>query len=126
MKMTQIIWSGLISSASQRSITSHSRRVRYVGFSLVMTFLLVSFSACSNLFEGVSQMGDTPSKSATGFMGGQTTPTPDPLQVAKARAMQIMAGMSLEQKLGQLIVVEYLGNSYQDSGLQYMVNQQYV
>lgn len=34
--------------------------------------------------------------------------------------------MSLDQKLGQLIVVEYLGNSYQGSGLQYMVQQQYV
>ena len=37
-----------------------------------------------------------------------------------------MSGMSLEQKLGQLIVVEYLGNSYEGSGLQYMVTQQYV
>jgi beta-N-acetylhexosaminidase len=40
--------------------------------------------------------------------------------------MQLMAGMSLDQKLGQLIVVEYLGNSYQDSGLQYMVTTQYI
>ena len=33
--------------------------------------------------------------------------------------------MTLEQKLGQLIVVEYLGHSYQD-GLQYMISQQFV
>ncbi|HCP74290.1 MAG TPA: glycoside hydrolase family 3, partial [Ktedonobacter sp.] len=38
---------------------------------------------------------------------------------------QILAGMTLEQKLGQLIVVEYLGHSYQD-GLQYMISQQFV
>jgi beta-N-acetylhexosaminidase len=37
-----------------------------------------------------------------------------------------MAGMSLEQKLGQLIVVEYLGNNYTSSGLQYMVTQQSI
>jgi len=37
-----------------------------------------------------------------------------------------MAGMSLDQKLGQLIVVEYSGNNYQDSGLQYMVTQQHI
>jgi beta-N-acetylhexosaminidase len=33
--------------------------------------------------------------------------------------------MSLEQKLGQLIVVEYLGTSYQNA-LQYMISQQFV
>jgi beta-N-acetylhexosaminidase len=54
------------------------------------------------------------------------TGTPDPLLAAKARVLQLMAGMSLDQELGQLIVVEYLGNSYQGSGLQYMVTQQYI
>lgn len=54
------------------------------------------------------------------------TATPDPLLAARARVLQIMAGMSLEQKLGQLMMVEYLGNSYQGSGLRYMVMQQSV
>jgi len=45
-----------------------------------------------------------------------------------AKLQSIMAHMSLDQKLGQLILVEYLGNSYQGSegGLQYMVSQQFV
>jgi len=45
-----------------------------------------------------------------------------------AKMQSIMAHMSLDQKLGQLILVEYLGNSYQGSegGLQYMVSQQSV
>ncbi|HZU68724.1 MAG TPA: glycoside hydrolase family 3 N-terminal domain-containing protein [Ktedonobacteraceae bacterium] len=42
------------------------------------------------------------------------------------KVQQIMAGMTLDQKLGQLIIVEYLGNDYSASGLQYMVSQQYV
>jgi len=42
-----------------------------------------------------------------------------------AKIQRIMAGMSLEQKLGQLIVVEYLGNNYQN-GLHYMISQQFV
>jgi beta-N-acetylhexosaminidase len=42
-----------------------------------------------------------------------------------AKIQKIMAGMTLDQKLGQLIVVEYLGNSYQN-GLQYMISQQFV
>jgi beta-N-acetylhexosaminidase len=55
-----------------------------------------------------------------------STATADPLFKAKARVLQILSGMSLDEKLGQLIVVEYLGNNYQDSGLQYMVAQQHV
>ena len=42
-----------------------------------------------------------------------------------AKIQHIMAGMSLDQKLGQLIVVEYLGNNYQN-GLHYMISQQFV
>jgi len=37
-----------------------------------------------------------------------------------------MAGMTLDQKLGQLIIVEYLGNSYTGTGLQYMIANQYI
>src|SRR5438552_10787980 len=40
------------------------------------------------------------------------------IRVRLLRVQTIMQGMSLEQKLGQLILVEYLGNSYQNSGLQ--------
>lgn len=43
-----------------------------------------------------------------------------------ARIQKLIAGMSLEQKLGQLIIVEYLGNNYITSGLQYMITQQFV
>jgi beta-N-acetylhexosaminidase len=45
-------------------------------------------------------------------------------QLLKAR--QMIANMSLDQKLGQLIIVEYLGQSYQNSGLQNMITQQFV
>ncbi|MEO8974122.1 MAG: glycoside hydrolase family 3 N-terminal domain-containing protein [Ktedonobacteraceae bacterium] len=57
------------------------------------------------------------------------TSTPQAVDITQrdlAKAQQIMAGMSLEQKLGQLILVEYLGNNYANSGLQEMVEQQYV
>jgi beta-N-acetylhexosaminidase len=42
------------------------------------------------------------------------------------KVQQILDSMSLDQKLGQLIMVEYLGNSYEASGLQYMVAHEYV
>ncbi len=43
-----------------------------------------------------------------------------------AKVLKIIAGMSLDQKLGQLIMVEYIGHEYQGSNLQYMISQQFV
>jgi beta-N-acetylhexosaminidase len=42
------------------------------------------------------------------------------------KVRQIIQGMTLDQKLGQLIMVEYLGTDYQTSNLQEMVKQQFV
>jgi beta-N-acetylhexosaminidase len=94
-------------------------------FILVISFLLVLLSACASPLDSQTLAVKPPT--ATPIPATPTpTPTPDPLQAVKSRVIQIMAGMSLEQKLGQLIIVEYLGNSYQDSGLAYMVKQQYI
>jgi beta-N-acetylhexosaminidase len=49
-----------------------------------------------------------------------------PLRAQLAKAEQMIQGMTLDQKLGQLIIVEYLGNDYQASNLQEMVRQQFV
>src|SRR5436189_1624092 len=49
----------------------------------------------------------------------------NPLMGELAKVQQIVSGMTLDQKLGQLIIVEYLGNSYAPN-LQYMIAQQYV
>jgi beta-N-acetylhexosaminidase len=58
--------------------------------------------------------------------GRHETLTEGILRTQLTRVQAIMAGMSLDQKLGQLIIVEYLGNSYEGSGLQYMIAQQFV
>ncbi len=42
------------------------------------------------------------------------------------KAQQILKGMTLQQKLGQLIMVEYTGSDYVGSGLQQMIVQQYI
>lgn len=102
---------------------------------LFLCCLVICLSSCTNPFAGASSsMVPTPTPS-------QLPPTATPhsalpkidsngteaiLRVKLAKVQQIMAGMSLEQKLGQLIVVEYLGNNYQSSGLQYMISQQLV
>lgn len=120
--------SSVVSSGGQRVGLSGRRKIKATIFVLFTTFLLVFLSSCA------SPMGDAASTTVPTVAQAQFTPvstplptaTPDPLQAQKARVVQIMSGMSLEQKLGQLIVVEYLGNNYEDSGLKYMVTQQYV
>jgi beta-N-acetylhexosaminidase len=42
------------------------------------------------------------------------------------KVQRILDSLSLDQKLGQLIMVEYLGNSYEGSGLQYMISHEFV
>jgi len=108
------------------SLQRHARRTR---FFFVLSFFLVLLSACANPL-GAAATPVAPTATVPVLLSPTPTPFPtpgaDPLQAAKEKVLSIMAGMSLEQKLGQLIVVEYLGNSYQDSGLQYMIQQQYI
>lgn len=95
----------------------------------LLSFFAVVLAACATPF-GASTASALPASTPTVLTAPTSDPlptaTPDPLLAVKSRVVQLMSGMSLEQKLGQLIVVEYLGNSYEGSGLQYMVTQQYV
>lgn len=103
---------------------------RATTYFFLLSLFLVLLSACAAPFgaappangSAVTQIVYQPTPTPDPL----PTPTPDPLQAAKTRVLQLMAGMSLDQKLGQLIVVEYLGNNYQASGLEYMVTQQYI
>ena len=121
MKKVQTIWLNRDSLIRQRYSTLCSRKASYTGFIFLVSIFLVAFSGC----------GSTPTNTGAGTQT-RVISTDGPeisenrLQAVKDKAMQMVKGMTLEQKLGQLIVVEYLGNSYQDSGLQYMVTQQYV
>lgn len=122
MKIMQTVWPDLLLAASRRYSTSPSGKASIPGFIFIMSFLLVFLSACSHSLRDI-----TPAATSTALRLQRPTEVPeDPLLRAKVRVSQIMAGMSLDQKLGQLIAVEYLGNNYQGSGLQDMVTQQYV
>ena len=116
------------------SSKSNSFRIRdvrqktgHLDFLLAISLLLVFLSACaSSLGNQAVAVTPTTVHATPSPVTATPVPTSDPQQAVKTRDLQIMAGMSREQKLGQLIVVEYLGNSYQESGLQYMVTQQYI
>ena len=102
--------------------------------SVILCCLVLFFSSCAGLSSNTPALTPTPGRkvppTATAghqkSSGDSTVQTADITQRELAKAQQIMAGMSLEQKLGQLILVEYLGNNYANSGLQEMVEQQYV
>lgn len=102
--------------------------------SLFMCCMVLFLTGCSGLLSSSPAVTPTLTRKVTPTATARhqkpaETSTPQVLSIAQrelAKAQQIMAGMSLEQKLGQLILVEYLGNNYASSGLQEMVEQQYV
>lgn len=102
---------------------------------LMVCCLALLCSGCANV------LGNTASSpsSAAGHSGSITRaqsvaqksdasgfPSEEILRMQLAKVQSIMQRMTLDQKLSQLIMVEYLGKSYQDSGLQDMVAQQSV
>jgi beta-N-acetylhexosaminidase len=101
---------------------------------LVLCYTLLFFSSCANILSGfdtstiehptptISKVTNTPSQKSN----KSDSNIESPLKVQLAKVQQIMAGMTLDQKLGQLLIVEYLGNSYTGTELQYMVAKQYV
>lgn len=112
----------------------HSIHVPTVLFTLFLLGMTLFLSACSDILtnvNGVSASTPTAGKPsptsipASPKSDSKGIPTEALVRAELKKIQQIMAGMSLEQKLGQLILVEYLGNNYQDA-LQYMISQQFV
>lgn len=98
---------------------------------LILCCLMVLISGCSDA------LGNTTSSGAAGSAPVSMTPAPTKadangsrddaqLRAQLAKVQQIMSEMTLDQKLGQLIIVEYFGSDYPNTALQYMVSQQYV
>lgn len=107
----------------------------HVYVSVLMCCMLIFLASCSGLTTDTSstpppthtsspeEMPGTPKADGTGT-GIPHTEAATRAQLAKIQ--HILSGMTLDQKLGQLIIVEYLGNNYASSGLQQMIAQQYV
>ncbi len=101
---------------------------------LVLCYVLLFFSSCTNPLIGFDSATiphptpTLPKESATPSPTGIRTDSnvESPLKAQLAKVQQIIAGMTLDQKLGQLLIVEYIGNSYAGTELQYMIAKQYV
>ncbi len=106
-------------------------KIAYSHILCLLCCLAFLLTACSTGFPAsASRSTATPSPMST----HTRLPSPTPTESAAAKLAQqqatkvdeIVNGMSLEQKLGQLLLVEYLGQDYQASGLQQMISQQFV
>jgi beta-N-acetylhexosaminidase len=101
---------------------------------LVLCYALLFFSSCANplsVFDSATKDHPTPTPPKASVTQSPTSIRADsnvesPLKVQLAKVQQILARMTLDQKLAQLLVVEYLGNSYTGTELQYMIAKQYV
>ncbi|MGZ3645897.1 MAG: glycoside hydrolase family 3 protein [Ktedonobacteraceae bacterium] len=101
---------------------------------LVLCCMLLCFSSCANplsVFDVPPVDHPTPTFSKASITQSPSGIRTDnsiesPLKVQLAKVQQMMSEMTLDQKLGQLLIVEYLGNSYSGTELQYMIAKQYV
>jgi beta-N-acetylhexosaminidase len=106
----------------------HSTYWMKISFALLLIFL----TGCSSIFSGVDAsnthlLTPTQTKPLSTYVPGSRSDgdVENPLVIQLAKIQSIMANMTLNQKLAQLIIVEYLGNSYAPT-LQYMIAQQGV
>jgi beta-N-acetylhexosaminidase len=105
----------------------------HAGLMVMLSCIVLFLSSCSNPLSGISstsvqQLTPTPPKAtpAVSPIARTDGEAENPLRAQLAKVRQIMGGMTLDQKLGQLIIVEYLGNNYTGTGLQYMIAKQFV
>ncbi len=103
----------------------------YHGGIIVLCCLMIVISGCSNIFINTSSTSGKPSSISVSTSHASTKADANGIQteaVLRAqltKAQQIIDGMTLDQKLGQLIIVEYFHSDYPTT-LQYMVSQQFV
>ncbi len=75
-------------------------------YAVLLCCLLVIFSGCASLFSGVSGSASQP----TPVIKLTPTPTSTPTPVTDSDlARSIVQGMTLDQKLGQMVIVEFYG-----------------
>src|SRR6266699_1250066 len=87
---------------------SLSHLVSSSAFALILFCLLVIFSGCASLFSGVTSSASQSTPVITLKPSPTPSPTPTPLTNSQL-AQRIVQGMSLDQKLGQMVIVEFYG-----------------
>ncbi len=101
---------------------------RFVILLCCIVFLLASCADATGITSSSTSSGSTtvstsPAQPKSDINGIETEET---LRARLTKVDQIMQGMSLDEKLGQLLMVEFFGSDYQNTELPYMISQQYV
>ncbi|GAC1425446.1 MAG: hypothetical protein PVS3B3_32070 [Ktedonobacteraceae bacterium] len=94
---------------------------------IVLCCMMFFLSSCADA-TGLTSPGNTiastsPAHSKSDINGIETE---EMLRARLTKTDQIIQGMSLDEKLGQLLMVEFFGSDYQSTELPYMVSQQHV
>lgn len=92
-----------------------------VFYPLFLLGCICLLSGCTSFPANSSILGNSSDVKATIIV--KPTATPDPVKV---KAQLLLKGMSLNDKLAQMIMVEFIGSDYAASGLQEMIHQQHV
>src|SRR6266566_1082424 len=88
---------------------SLSHLVSSSAFALILFCLLVIFSGCASLFSGVTSSASQSTPVITLKPSPTPSPSPTPPLTNSQLAQRIVQGMSLDQKLGQMVIVEFYG-----------------
>ena len=103
----------------QKNDAVHMKKsIHYSLFLLSCIFLL---SGCTSFPITSSTNANSIDFKATVVV--KPTPTPDPVNT---KAQLLLKDMSLNDKLAQMIMVEFIGSDYAQSGLQEMIHKQHV
>ncbi len=98
---------------------------------ILLCYLLFFLTSCSGA-NGLPSLGG--SSGNTNAATSPASPKADvngietelKLRAQLTRVGSMMQGMSLDEKLGQLLMVEFFGSDYQSTELPYMISQQHV
>ena len=106
---------------------SKKRRSLYFSLSLLCCLVVLISGCASSATPSVSSDGHANASSVSTPISTATLETTAlALQKAQDRVQTLLKGMSTDDKLAQMIMVEFIGSDYAGSGLQQMVMQQHV
>ena len=120
-------------SSLQNQVYRPLRGIAVINFTLWMCLMMLLLAGCSG--QGGSSSAPAkadPTPKAQAQDQAQATKMPDSMktetksEAALRKVQAVLNSMTLDQKLGQLLTVEYKGNNYEDSGLHFMVSQQFI
>jgi beta-N-acetylhexosaminidase len=87
-----------------------SRLMSLSAIALILCCVLVILSSCASLLSGVTGSASQPTP--VNILKPSPTPSPTPTPLTNSQlAQKIVQGMTLDQKLGQMVIVEFYGST---------------